>query len=357
MDQFIEVPESVLACDLIEFGCVHSYFSVVLGIFSSVLLLSKDGLQVKILIFQLLQLLLHYLHLMYGCLVEVILHFLVKVDPLPFVVFELEPSPVDGLLCVHDLFSQLFGPLGQQSQNGRVADFEVGGLYIFLREERDSDGYFLPNLNLFLEIFDPGELRPVVVVHLNSTHILNQILESLINFVLLFVDDPSNLIGDSFRGHVDGVLEDELEYFRKHFVVAVLQFHVGVVHLVGEGDEFVDNFHDIFGVVSVLPVVDVDVVAEEEVEVVALPVVDDWHLGLDPLADALAPGLGVLFGYVVEYPKTLLVDELHQVVSYFKRKFLIVLEHFLYVLQDVLRHETFCLLLSKGLFFEVVIAN
>ena len=54
-----------------------------------------------------------------------------------------------------------------------------------------------------------------------------------------------------------------------------------------------------------------DVVAEEEVEVVAFPVVDDGHLGLDPLADSLAPGLGVLFGDVVEYPKALFVDELH----------------------------------------------
>ena len=56
---------------------------------------------------------------------------------------------------------------------------------------------------------------------------------------------------------------------------------------------------------------DVNVVAEEEVKVVALPIVDDGHLGLDPLADSLAPGLRVLFGYVVEYPKALLVDELH----------------------------------------------
>ena len=176
MDKFIEVSESILAGDLIELGCVYSNFSVVLGIFSPVLLLGKDGLQVKILVFQLLQLLLHFLHLEYGCLVEVILHFLVKVDPLPFVVFELEPSPVDGLLCVHNLFSQLLGPLGQQSQNGRVAYFEVGGLYVFLREERDADGYFLSNLNLFLEIFDPGELGSVVIVHLYSTHVLDEVL-------------------------------------------------------------------------------------------------------------------------------------------------------------------------------------
>ena len=63
MDQFIEVPESVLAGDLIELGCVNSYFSVVLGILSPVLLLGKDGLQVKVLVLQLLQLLLHFLHL------------------------------------------------------------------------------------------------------------------------------------------------------------------------------------------------------------------------------------------------------------------------------------------------------
>ena len=142
-----------------------------------------------------------------------ILHFLVKVDPLPFVVFELEPSPVDCLLCVHDLLSQLFSPLGQQSQNGGVADFEVGGLDVFLREERDADWYLLTNLDLLLEIFDPGELGPVVIVHLDSTHVLDEVLQSLVDFVLLFVDNSSNLVGDGFRGHVDRVLEYELKYF------------------------------------------------------------------------------------------------------------------------------------------------
>ena len=51
MDKFIEVSESVLAGDLIKLGCVDSNFSVVFGIFSPVLLLGKDGLQVKILVF------------------------------------------------------------------------------------------------------------------------------------------------------------------------------------------------------------------------------------------------------------------------------------------------------------------
>lgn len=79
-----------------------------------------------------------------------------------------------------------------------------------------------------------------------------------------------------------------------------------------------------------------DVVPEEEVEFIAFSVVDYLHLGLDPFADSLAAGLGVLVSNVPEYLVAFFVDKLNQIVSLLQRDLAVILKHFFEVVQNVL---------------------
>ena len=90
-------------------------------------------------------------------------------------------------------------------------------------------------------------------------------------------DDVDDSIGDGLFGLMNRILKDILHYFRKNLVIAILQFHPVVVDLIGEGDQFVDNPHNILRVISIISVLYVQVVDEEKIELVALPVVNYWH--------------------------------------------------------------------------------
>ena len=55
-----------------------------------------------------------------------------QTDVLAFVVLEPEPSSEDGFLGVENLVPELFCPFGQQPQNRRVIDLELGRLDVFV---------------------------------------------------------------------------------------------------------------------------------------------------------------------------------------------------------------------------------
>ena len=79
VDQDVDVFEYILTWYLIEFCSIWANFSVMFGIFAYLLLFSKYGLKVVILIFQYFQLFFNFLHLFNGCLVEMLFHFGLKI--------------------------------------------------------------------------------------------------------------------------------------------------------------------------------------------------------------------------------------------------------------------------------------
>ena len=120
MNEFVQVLEDVLTGNLIELGCKYSNFGIVLSVFPSVLFLGEDSLKVEVLFLQVSELVLDVFHLLDGSFVEMRFHFRFKINTFAFIILEFELSSVNGLFCVHDLFSKLFCPFGQQSQDGRI---------------------------------------------------------------------------------------------------------------------------------------------------------------------------------------------------------------------------------------------
>ena len=100
-----------------------------------------------------------------------------------------------------------------------------------------------------------------------------------------------------------------------------------------------------------------DAVAQEEVELVVLSVVDGRNARFYPFRHSLAASLRIFARDVVEDCEGLLVDEGHELVSVDQGDVLVVFEHLLYVLQDVLGHEVLHFLLSHHLSVEVVVAD
>ena len=113
MNEFVQVLEDVLTGNLVELCCKYSNFGVMLCVFPSIFFLSEDCLKVEILFLQVSELILDVFHLLNCSFIEMRFHFRFKVNTFAFVIFKLELSSVNGLLCIHDLFSKLFCPFCQ----------------------------------------------------------------------------------------------------------------------------------------------------------------------------------------------------------------------------------------------------
>ena len=136
-------------------------------------------------------------------------------------------------------------------------------------------------------------------------------MKSFINFAFFLLEHLFNLIGDPSRSLEDRIFKDILHNLGKNLIVAILNFHFRIIDLIGEGDQFVDDLHDIFRVVSVFSVLDCDIISDEKVEIIALSVIDNWYFWFYPFAYSFASGLGVFSAYVIEYLIALLVDKFH----------------------------------------------
>ena len=86
-----------------------------------------------------------------------------------------------------------------------------------------------------------------------------------------------DLIGHILTTLVNRVLKNMLHNLTKHLVISILQFHPVIVHLVRKTNQFIDYPHNILAVIPVLPKLNIHVVSEQEVEFVALAVVQDRH--------------------------------------------------------------------------------
>ena len=102
-------------------------------------------------------------------------------------------------------------------------------------------------------------------------------MKSFIHFTFFLFKHLFNLIGDPSRSLEERVFKYVLHNLGKNLIVTILEFHFRIIDLVGEGDQFVDDLHDIFRVVSIFSVLDCDVISDEKVEIVALSVVDHWY--------------------------------------------------------------------------------
>ena len=137
MDEGVEVLEDVLTGDLVELGSEDSHLGVVLGVLADVLLLGEDGLQVEVLLLEVLQTLPDLLLLLHCCAVEVGLEVGLQVDESALVGLELELALEDGFLGVHDFDPQFRCPLRQQSQDRRVVYFELRSFDLVVGEGFD----------------------------------------------------------------------------------------------------------------------------------------------------------------------------------------------------------------------------
>jgi hypothetical protein len=96
------------------------------------------------------------------------------------------------------------------------------------------------------------------------------------------------------------ILKDILHDFCEDLEVGVLILVSRVKGFCGEGDQSIDNLHDIFGVVSILSEGNIDAVVPEEVEFVALSVVDLRDVRLYSFAGSISTVLRILIHYMIK---------------------------------------------------------
>lgn len=164
VDESVEVLEHVVAGYFSRLGGKDVGLCAVLGILGEVELLCEGGLEIDILVLQVLEVLHDLLALNDGLVVEGFLHLGLQVDQPPIAVLELIESPVDGVLRVVDFIPQLLGPLGQQSEDGGVVDLELPCLDLAVTEHLDAIGYFLADLHCLLGVPDVAAL-PLPIIH------------------------------------------------------------------------------------------------------------------------------------------------------------------------------------------------
>lgn len=129
---------------------------------------------------------------------------------------------------------------------------------------------------------------------------------------------------------------------------------IGVKNVSSDGDEFVDNLHDIFGVVSILAIGDVDIMAKKKIKLIALSVIDLVNLGLQPLAYTISTVLGIFVADFGENSITLIVDKIHQIIPMLQRNYIIFFEKFFNVEEDILGREALGFFLIESLTFHMI---
>lgn len=91
--------------------------------------------------------------------------------------------------------------------------------------------------------------------------------------VFLAVNDACDFLGDAGNTLRIAVFEDALHDLSENLEIGLLRLIVWVKHFVSKGHQFVDYFHDVLRVVSVLSIADANVVSQQKVELVALSII------------------------------------------------------------------------------------
>ena len=283
----------------------------------------------------------------------------------PPVILELKSPPVDRLLCIDDFVPQFLSPFRQQSQDRWIISLKLGWFDVVFAKKRYVNGNFMANRNLFFWLFQTLESFTAQGSVLNFRFIaFTLVSKSTVDSVQVFVDFmflPVKSVDNLIHGFIGRLLpcafKNEFHYFWKHLEVALLEFHPLIEDIGWKAYEFVDNFHDVFRVVSILPVLYLDAVSEQKVKFVTFSVVDNCYLWFNSSADPLAAGLRVFFCNVVKNLVTLLVYELCQPKSLLQWNWRVFLVDIFNVLQNIFADEIFCFFFCQSPSFEVVEPN
>lgn len=167
-------------------------------------------------------------------------------------------------------------------------------------------------------------------------------------------DDGADVFCCGFYWLYGCIIKDVFHDFREDFKIGLLILISRIKGFCREGDEFIDCFHDILGIVSILFVLNVDAIVSEEVEFIVFAVIDLWDFVFDSFAGPVAAVLGVFVHDVIEYFEGLEVDKFHEFYSVFERKVVIFFEEFFDVEHDVFGCIIFGFVECEFFLFELV---
>jgi hypothetical protein len=269
----------------------------------------EDGLEEDVLPAQLRDVVVDALALLEGGLVDG--QFLVVLEGVELVGEQLELlRPVqEALLGVLQLLQQLERPLRNHPHHRRVPDLALPALDLLLSKRLGLHRYLVVDLQPA-----PGWLLQLFPLRLALLLAVGGLLG-----VVVGVDEVEAAKEVAGRG-LGVVGDDELDQVRPYFEVAVLlgvDSPLGSVDLVGEGDHLVEGAHQVGGVVPVRAEGEGEVVLEEEVVVVTVPVVDLPHQRADALAGSAHTALRVLQHQLAQDFSLHRVDLHHQFLPQF----------------------------------------
>ncbi len=183
-------------------------------------------------------------------------------------------------------------------------------------------------------------------------HVLKSI--QILSQTGLLVDDGRDVLDRGENWLRGGVFKDILHDLSEDLKVGFLVLISGIECLGGEGDQFIDDFHDIFRIVPIVSIFDVDSVAFEEVEFITLPVIDLWDTGFDSFACSVSTVLRVFVHNVVKDLQGFDVYKFHELDPILEREIRVPLKKIFNIAQNVLGSVVLDLAEVELVVFEVV---
>ena len=222
-----------------------------------------------------------------------------------------------------------------------MVDFEARALQLFFIEQPGVRWYLLANQIVFVSRLPVDTAFPIHFIRQGKA-LQTAIAVRSTQPALSLPIDHLRYLSDGLRDVLIGrIVEDVLHDLREDFVVGLFVLVIRVEDVGCACDQAVDDLHDVLWVVPFLAELYLDAVLVEEVVFIT---VSDVHLPdfvHDPLAGALAVGLGVFADDALENEGHLLVDELYQIVFLANGDVRVQFEKLFYVQDYVFGCEVF----------------